>query len=66
MLDRYLAYAESGGSNLGEAALEKPELNAFERDVQAKLEDAGIPLEAQWGASGYRIDFRCETSEAAW
>jgi very-short-patch-repair endonuclease len=57
MLARYLAYAESGGTNLGEAAKEKPELNSFERDVEAQLTKAGIPLIAQWGCSGYFIDY---------
>ena len=57
MLGRYLAYAESGGTNLGEAAKEKPDLNPFERDVQAALTKAGIPLIPQWGSSGYWIDY---------
>jgi len=57
MLARYLAYAESGGSNLSEFAMQKPELNPFERDVEAKLTAAGIPLVSQWGCSGYWIDF---------
>ncbi len=57
MLSRYLAYVESGGSNLGEVAKEKPDLNPFERDVEAQLTRAGIPLVAQWGCSGYWIDY---------
>lgn len=57
MLGRYLAYAESGGTNLGEAAKDKPDLNPFERDVEAQLTKAGIPLVAQWGCSGYWIDY---------
>jgi hypothetical protein len=57
MLGRYLAYAESGGANLGDAARDKPDLNPFERDVQAQLVKAGIPLIAQWGSSGYWIDY---------
>jgi very-short-patch-repair endonuclease len=57
MLCRYLAYAESGGSNLGEAAKDKPDLNPFERDVEAQLTKAGIPLVPQWGCSGYWIDY---------
>lgn len=57
MLARYLAYAESGGASLGEAAKEKPDLNSFERDVELQLTKAGIPLVAQWGCSGYWIDF---------
>ena len=57
MLCRYLAYAESGGSNLGDQTKDKPDLNPFERDVEAQLAKAGIPLIAQWGCSGYWIDY---------
>ncbi|MHB1710056.1 MAG: AAA domain-containing protein [Acidimicrobiales bacterium] len=57
MLCRYLAYAESSGESLGEAAKDKPDLNPFERDVEAQLTKAGIPLIAQWGCSGYWIDY---------
>ena len=57
MLGRYLAYAESGGTNLGDAVKEKPDLNPFERDVEAQLTKAGIPLIAQWGCSGFWIDY---------
>lgn len=57
MLGRYLEYAESGGANLGEAAKDKPDLNPFERDVESQLTRAGVPLVAQWGASGYWIDY---------
>ncbi len=57
MLGRYLAYAESGGTNLGESAKDKPALNPFERDVEAQLTKAGIPLISQWGCSGYWIDY---------
>jgi very-short-patch-repair endonuclease len=57
LLRLYLAYAESGGENLGPRAHEIPELNAFEVDVRDTLERAGIPLCAQYGSSGFRIDF---------
>jgi very-short-patch-repair endonuclease len=56
-LRQYLEYAASGGRNLGAGALESPELNPFEIDVRNRLSEAGIPLEPQWGASGYRIDY---------
>ena len=56
MLGRYLAYAESGGSNLSEVAKDKPDLNPFERDVEGQLTSAGVPLVPQWGCSGYWID----------
>ena len=57
MLGRHIAYAESGGTNLGDSAKDKPDLNPFERDVEAQLTRAGIPLIAQWGCSGYWIDY---------
>jgi very-short-patch-repair endonuclease len=60
MLARYLAYAESGGTDLGLVARDKPELNSFERDVEAQLTGAGIPLVAQFGVSGYWIDFAAQ------
>ena len=57
LLRLYLQYAQSGGENLGERSLEIPELNPFEVDVRDTLERAGIPLSAQYGSSGFRIDF---------
>jgi very-short-patch-repair endonuclease len=60
MLGRYLAYAESRGTNLGEAAKAKPDLNPFERDVETQLTKAGIPLIPQWGSSGYWIDYAAQ------
>jgi hypothetical protein len=60
MLSRYLAYAESGGADLGHVARDKPDLNPFERDVEARLRAAGIPLIAQYGCSGYWIDYAAQ------
>lgn len=60
MLGHYLAYTESGGTNLGDIALDKPVLNSFERDVRDQLTAAGIPLVAQYGCSGYWIDFAAQ------
>jgi very-short-patch-repair endonuclease len=57
LLRLYLQYAESRGENLGERALEQPQLNPFEVDVRDTLERAGIPLCAQYGCSGFRIDY---------
>jgi very-short-patch-repair endonuclease len=57
LLRQYLQYAESRGANLGEAALAKPQLNPFEIDVRDSLERAGVPVVAQWGCSGYFIDY---------
>ena len=60
MLGRYLAYAESKGSDPGSLAIAKPELNPFERDVRDQLVAAGIPLVAQYGCSGYWIDYAAQ------
>lgn len=57
LLRLYLQYAASRGANLGEAALARPQLNPFEVSVREALTAAGIPLVAQYGSSGYRIDF---------
>jgi very-short-patch-repair endonuclease len=57
LLRAYLEYCASNGSKLSETASQIPELNPFEVDVRDTLVRAGIPLVAQYGASGYRIDF---------
>ncbi len=56
MLGRFLAYAESGGVQLGGAARTRPAPDAFERSVHAALAAEGIPVEAQFGRSGSWID----------
>jgi very-short-patch-repair endonuclease len=56
-LRAYLEFAESGGTMPGSVLDEHPELNPFEIDVRDRLEAAGIPLVAQYGAAGFRIDF---------
>jgi very-short-patch-repair endonuclease len=60
MLCRYLAYAESKGADLGRVAIDKPDLNPFERNVRDELVGAGIPLVAQYGCSGYWIDYAAQ------
>jgi very-short-patch-repair endonuclease len=60
MLARYLAYAESGGSDLGPHVRDRPPLNPFEIEVRDKLTAAGIPLIPQYGVSGYWIDFAAQ------
>lgn len=57
MLGRYLAYAESGGDDLGRIQTNTVPLNPFERDIQKGLQEVGIPLTAQYGSAGYWIDF---------
>lgn len=53
----FIAFARSGGSDLGSAGRSHPPLNGFELDVKARLEARGMLLYPQYGASGYRIDF---------
>jgi very-short-patch-repair endonuclease/DNA polymerase III delta prime subunit len=57
LLRQYLQYVESGGTNLGDRVLEKPALNPFEMDVRDTLSRRGLKLTAQYGSSGYWIDF---------
>ena len=57
LLRQYLQYVESGGANLGDQVLDKPALNPFEVDVRDTLLRNGLKLTAQYGTSGYWIDF---------
>ncbi|MGJ7439999.1 AAA domain-containing protein [Aquipuribacter sp. MA13-6] len=57
LLGQFVAYMASGGSDLGSRTGVPARLNPFEIDVRDRLEAAGIPLTAQYGVSGYRIDF---------
>jgi very-short-patch-repair endonuclease len=57
LLRQYLQYVESDGTNLGDQILDKPALNPFEVDVRDTLLRHGLKLTAQYGTSGYWIDF---------
>ena len=57
LLRDYIEYAHTRGTQLNASAQEKPALNPFEIDVRDQLTRAGIPLIAQHGSSGFRIDF---------
>ena len=57
LLRQYLQYVESDGTNLGDSVLGKPALNPFEVDVRDTLLRHGLKLTAQYGTSGYWIDF---------
>jgi very-short-patch-repair endonuclease len=57
LMREYLQYVESGGTNLGDRVLDKPALNPFEIDVRDTLTRHGLKLTAQYGTSGYWIDF---------
>ena len=58
LMRRYLEYAASGGENLGSVVHDVP-LNPFELSIMDGLQKRGIPVTAQYGVSGYRIDFAC-------
>ena len=58
LLRQYLEFAASGGEDLGAETSAVP-LNPFELSVKEGLERRGIPVAAQYGVSGYRIDFAC-------
>ena len=53
----YVAYVRSGGDNFGDTEAIPPEINAFERSIQDRLERAGLILEPQYGVGKYLIDF---------
>ena len=57
LLQGYLRYAESAGTDLGGVIDARPELNGFERDVLAALGALGIGVVSQLGTSGYYLDF---------
>lgn len=57
LLGAYVAFMESGGSDLGSFSAVPPQLNAFEQDIRDRLTAAGLKLTAQYGVSGYKIDF---------
>jgi very-short-patch-repair endonuclease len=57
LLRRYLAYAATGGSDLGEKAHPLVALDAFEAHAQEQLVKLALPVTAHYGVSGYRIDF---------
>jgi very-short-patch-repair endonuclease/DNA polymerase III delta prime subunit len=57
LMRQYLQYVASGGENLGDVILDKPILNPFEVDVRDTLTRHGLKLVAQYGSSGYWIDY---------
>ena len=58
LLRQYLEYAASGAESIGAVVGDVP-LNPFELAIKEGLERRGIPVTAQFGVSGYRIDFAC-------
>ena len=57
MLRDYIAYAQSGGRELGAHSVDPVPLNPFEIDIKERLEARGLTVQPQYGVSGYRIDF---------
>lgn len=57
MLQRYISYAESQGTDLGALTYTKPNLSVFERDVLRHLIAEGLPVTAHYGASGQWLSF---------
>ena len=57
LLRQYLQYVRSDGTNLGDRVWERPTLNPFEADVRDTLVREGLKVIAQYGTSGYWIDF---------
>jgi very-short-patch-repair endonuclease len=53
----YVSYVRSGGDNFGDTEAIRPEINAFERSIQDRLERAGLVLVPQYGVGKYLIDF---------
>ena len=56
LLRLYLQYAASNGKLLGDTANTGVALNEFEQVVKDSLEERGMKILRQWGASRYRID----------
>ncbi len=57
LLRSYLEFAASSGNRLDAEAASIPPLNPFKVAVRDALTAAGVPVVAQFGVSGYRIDF---------
>lgn len=57
LLRKFLEYAASGGTRLGDIGPTDVELNEFEQDVYEALTANGMRLVPQYGVSRYRIDF---------
>ena len=57
MLARYLAYAASGGTDLGSVERQHPPFDPFLVDVERRLLAEGLRVVTQLGVSGYCIDF---------
>lgn len=52
----FVAFVASGGTHLPSTGSPEP-MNPFELEIHARLTDAGLVLDPQYGVSGYRLDF---------
>jgi very-short-patch-repair endonuclease len=57
LLRQYLEFAENGGALELVGRRGAQEMNGFERSVHDALVAADVPVTAQWGIAGYRVDF---------
>ncbi len=64
LLREFLQFAASGGTNLGDRGESTVPMNPFEADVYDALAARGVPLTAQYGVSGYRLDFAAAHPES--
>ncbi len=63
LLGAYLEYAATGGQSLAGRLHGTVTLSPFEVDVRDRLTEAGVPVVAQYGVSGFRIDFAAHHPE---
>ena len=56
LMRAFVLFVASGGTHLPATASPEP-MNPFELEIYARLTDAGLVLDPQYGVSGYRLDF---------
>lgn len=56
LMRAFVAFVASGGTHLPSTGSPEP-MNPFELEIHARLTDAGLVLDPQYGVSGYRLDF---------
>jgi len=62
-LREYLAFAESGGTELPDKGSTRVEMNPFEQSVFDQLSRRGVMLVPQYGVGNYRLDFAVQNPE---
>ncbi len=56
LMRAFVVFVASGGTHLPATSVPEP-MNPFEQEIYGRLTDAGLVLDAQYGVSGYRLDF---------